>query len=238
MRPASPRRASSSTRATARRCCSALPALPGSRPLAFEAGANVGQALTEWPSEQVVKCLLFHHPDDEAAIAAAQLDAVHALYRACRRSGHELLLELIPPRAMTHDDTTLARAVGQIYASGVRPEWWKLPPLSAPGWHALADVVAANDPWCRGVLLLGLEASEDALWQAFCTAARQPLCRGFAVGRTLFAAAAQGWFEGTLDDAAVVADVATRYQRLIRLWQQARQRSGSAADTPTERTTA
>lgn len=212
--------------------------LPGSRPLAFEAGANVGDTLAEWPTEQVVKCLVFHHPDDDAALAATQLQRVHELYQACLRSGHELLLEVIPPRTLPSDETTVVRAVAQIYEAGVRPEWWKLPPLPAAAWHALADLLARHDPWCRGVLLLGLEASEDDLWDAFVVAARQPICRGFAVGRTLFAAAAQAWFEGALDDSGVVADVATRYQRLVRMWQEARRLAATAAQGAGERSTA
>jgi 5-dehydro-2-deoxygluconokinase len=195
---------------------------PGSRPLQFEAGGNVGLDLTDWPTELIVKCLVFHHPDDEPALAAQQMQAVRDLYRTCRRTGHELLLEVIPPRQLAQDKDTVVRAVAQIYAAGVKPEWWKLPPMEAPAWQALAHHIAEHDPWCRGVLLLGLEASESDLWNAFCTAARQPICKGFAVGRTLFAAAAQGWFAGTLDDDAVVADVAARYQRLIRMWLQAR----------------
>ncbi len=163
--------------------------VPGSRPLAFEGGANVGLDLVEWPSEWVVKCLVFHHPDDEAALATQQLQALRALDQACRRTGHELLLEVIPPRAPAPGKDTVVRAVEQIYAAGVKPDWWKLPPLEAAAWAALARCVAAQDPWCRGVLLLGLEASEHELMDAFRTAARQPLCRGFAVGRTLFAAA-------------------------------------------------
>lgn len=206
---------------------------PGSRPLAFESGGNVGLALVEWPSEQVVKCLVAHHPDDEPALAAAQMQAVGDLYRACRRTGHELLLEVIPPGA--GDDATLVRAVAQFYDAGIRPEWWKLPPPGPAGWQALQELVAARDPWCRGVLLLGLEATEQQLWDAFCIAARQPLCRGFAVGRTLFAAAAQAWFEGRLDDSGVISEVATRYQRLIRMWQQARLQA-RASTTPTTRT--
>lgn len=205
---------------------------PGSRPLDFEHGANVGLALVEWPTEQVVKCLVYHHPDDEPDLAARQIDSAAALYRATRRTGHELLLELIPPRTQTHDETTVVRAVAQFYAAGIRPEWWKLPPLAPAAWETLAACIAAQDPWCRGVLLLGLEAREEQLWDAFAVAARQPICKGFAVGRTLFAAAAQGWFEGTLDDSGVVADVATRYQRLIRMWQQARLPSSSAAMPP------
>ncbi len=195
---------------------------PGSRPLQFEAGANVGLDLTDWPSELIVKCLVFHHPDDEAVLARAQLQAVRDLHRACQRTGHELLLEVIPPRQLPQDELTVVRAVSQLYEAGAKPEWWKLPPLSASAWAALAQVIEGHDPWCRGVLLLGLEASESELWDAFRTAAQQPICKGFAVGRTLFAAAAQSWFEGQLDDAGVVADIATRYQRLIRIWQQAR----------------
>ncbi|MDQ2780171.1 MAG: 5-dehydro-2-deoxygluconokinase [Pseudomonadota bacterium] len=205
---------------------------PGSRPLAFEDGANVGQALTEWPSEHVIKCLVSHHPDDEPALAQRQLETVRNLYLASRRSGHELLLEVIPPRTPSNDDTTVVDAVAQFYAAGVRPEWWKLPPPSPAAWRALDACITRADPWCRGVLLLGLEAREEELWDAFCVAAQQPLCKGFAVGRTLFAAAAQAWFQGALDDAGVIADVAMRYQRLIRMWQEARLRPALANTVP------
>ena len=49
-------------------------------------------------------------------------------------------------------------------------------------------------------------------------AAKQTLCRGFAVGRSLFAEAADAWFAGILDDKGVIDEVACRYQRLISLW--------------------
>jgi 5-dehydro-2-deoxygluconokinase len=196
--------------------------LPGSRPLAFEAGLNVGLSLVAWPREHVVKCLIAHHPDDPALLRQQQLEAALALYRACRSTGLELLLELIPPRHLPADELTVARGVEQFYEAGIRPEWWKLPPPTPRGWTALDTCIRQHDPHCRGVLLLGLEASEEQLWDAFRDAAEQPLCKGFAVGRTLFATAAQGWFEGSLDDSAVVADIATRYQRLMRMWLQAR----------------
>ena len=38
--------------------------LPGSRPLAFEAGPSIDSTLRSWPAEHVVKCLVFLHPDD------------------------------------------------------------------------------------------------------------------------------------------------------------------------------
>jgi 5-dehydro-2-deoxygluconokinase len=221
--------------------------LPGSRPLAFEDGAQVGLALRTWPREQVVKCLLSHHPDDDPAMAMRQLATVRMLADACHATGHELLLELIPPATPSGAASgpsrgasgpsrgtpdLLARGVEQVYAAGIRPDWWKLPPPDASGWRHLAALVARHDPHCRGVLLLGLEASEDELSAGFAESAGQALCRGFAVGRTLFADAASRWFAGELDGPGVVDEVATRYRRLIRIWQDARRAVPSAARLP------
>lgn len=202
---------------------------PGSRPLAFEDRDQLGLALRTWPAEQVVKCLLSHHPDDDTAMAQQQIASVKALAHACRTTGHELLLELIPPRDLPLASDTVARGVQQIYAAGVRPDWWKLPPPDGLGWALLAETIARHDPHCRGVLLLGLEATEEQLWHGFKASAGQALCKGFAVGRTLFADAASAWFAGHLDDSGVVAEVATRYRRLIRIWQDSR---ASGANEP------
>ena len=206
--------------------------LPGSRPLDFEDGGNVGLALRTWPQEHVVKCLVFHHPDDEAGLAAQQIATVASLAQACHLTGHELLLEVIPPRGTPGDDETLARAMRQFYAAGVEPDWWKLPPpASAAAWRHIEEVIATHDPLCRGVLLLGMEASEQALREGFRVAAGEPICKGFAIGRSLFAEAAHGWFAGTLDDDAVVEQVAASYQRLIHFWNDARAESAASLAT-------
>ncbi|HFA59222.1 MAG TPA: DUF2090 domain-containing protein, partial [Rhodospirillales bacterium] len=118
------------------------------------------------------------------------------------------------------DDRTLARALARFYDIGVLPDWWKLPdPGSDAAWRAIAEVLEERDPWCRGVLLLGLDAPEEALAASFARAAKHSVCRGFAVGRTIFGNAAEGWFRGELDDAGAVADMAERYRRLIALWE-------------------
>ena len=204
--------------------------VPGSRPLAFEAGAELALALRAWPAEHVAKCLVSHHPDDPAPLREAQMAQLRMLQAACIGTGHELLVEVIPPREAPEAADTLARALEQIYAAGVRPDWWKLPPPeSAEAWQRIADAIARHDPHCRGVLLLGLEASEDALASSFATAAPHPVCKGFAVGRSIFAEPATAWFAGRIDDAAVVTAVADRYSRLIALWRQARHPLENAA---------
>ena len=207
--------------------------LPGSRPLRFEAGSQPALALRTWPGEHVAKCLVAYHPDDPAELRLAQLRALADLQEACLSTFHELLVEVIPPRALPADELTISRALAQMYDAGLRPDWWKLPPApSRAGWEAVARVVEAHDPNCRGVLLLGLEASEDDLQKSFDLAAPHPICRGFAVGRSIFADAAAGWFAGRIGDAEVIADIAGRYARLISAWRRAREQVanvGSAA---------
>jgi 5-dehydro-2-deoxygluconokinase len=197
--------------------------LPGSRPLQFEAGSQLALALRSWPTEHVAKCLVSHHPDDAAALRAQQMAQLQALQQACIATDREFLIEVIPPRDMACGADTLARALEQIYAAGVMPDWWKLPPpQSAAAWERIAGVIEREDPHCRGVLLLGLEASEGKLVESFRVAAQHTICKGFAVGRSIFAAAAAAWFKGAANDEQVVADVAHRYARLIALWHQAK----------------
>ncbi len=207
---------------------------PGSRPLAFEAGDNVALALRAWPGEHIAKCLVFYDPADDEALRAAQLGKLATLQQACAATSHELLVEVLPPRGATVDATTTAASLAQIYAAGVRPDWWKLPPADDPAaWSALSATIERHDRHCRGVVVLGLEADERALEASFGVAARFPVCKGFAVGRSIFADAARRWFAGTARDPEVIDEVADRYARLIALWQQARSATRHSATETT-----
>jgi len=204
---------------------------PGSRPLEFEPelGPDLG-GLAEWPLAQVVKVLCLYHPDDPAELRARQETEVSRLYHAARRNRLEFLLEVIPSRAGPVDDATSARVIRRFYRIGVFPDWWKLEPLTtAAAWQQAVDAVAAHDPHLRGIVVLGLEASEAALAASFRLAARHPLVKGFAVGRTIFAAPAADWLTGRIDDATAIDAMTGRYARLCALWDEAR--AAAAADT-------
>ena len=115
----------------------------------------------------------------------------------------------------------------------MRPDWWKLPPPdSAQEWALVEAAIERHDPHCRGVLLLGLEASEDELARSFARAAPHAICRGFAVGRSIFAPAAAAWFAGSARDDDVVADIAARYARLVALWRRARDGAPAGQRSP------
>lgn len=194
---------------------------PGSRPLAFEA-ADLGAHLAEWPVTQTVKCLCFYHPDDPVPLRAEQEAALLRLADACRTLGRELLLEMIagPHGPLAHD--TLARVVTRLYDLGMNPDWWKLEPQpGAAAWQAIGDVIRARDPHCRGILVLGLGLPAEELMRCFTEAASEPLVHGFAVGRTIFGAAAEAWLAGRATDDEARAMMAERFAAMVAAWRTA-----------------
>jgi 5-dehydro-2-deoxygluconokinase len=199
--------------------------IPGSCPLELDPGNNFGLPLLSWPASHVVKCLVFYHPDDELDLRLLQERRVKQLYQDCVRLDRELLLEIIvTSKGQPCDDSTVGRAMTRFYNLGVYPAWWKLESQTATAWKNISAVLARYDELCRGVLLLGLDAPEEDLGESFRVAAQFGICRGFAVGRSIFGQAARQWFADELDDAGVVTQVASNYRNIIRLWQQARGR--------------
>jgi 5-dehydro-2-deoxygluconokinase len=193
--------------------------VPGSRPLVFDPQPATSAHLLSWPSRQVVKCLLFYHPDEDAELRYEQELAVRSLYADILALDRRLILEVICPdkdRPVTTD--TLPRAMRRLYNLGVRPDWWKLEAQTRAGWEAVTAVLRDRDPQCKGVVILGLGADEETLGNGLTVAAGYDVCRGFAVGRSIFADAAEQWFAGKIDSAAATTAVAERYRRMIDIW--------------------
>ncbi len=197
---------------------------PGSRPLRLEPelGSDYG-ALREWPRNHVVKCLCFAHPDDDAAMWADHIDTVSRLFAGARRNGLEFLLEVIPSKVAAVDDTTTPRLIQRFYDAGIFPDWWKLEPFKTEAaWSNAVAAIEATDTRTRGIVVLGLDAPEAELAASFALAARQPLVKGFAVGRTIFGQAARDWMQGRISDAEAVDVMSVRYDGLCRTWDKAR----------------
>ncbi|WP_375451766.1 5-dehydro-2-deoxygluconokinase [uncultured Devosia sp.] len=197
--------------------------LPGSRPLQFEFSQDLGSRLIDWPVEHCIKVLCFYHPDDAPELKAQQIEKLRAAYDAARKIGRELLIEIIASKHGALGDDVVARALTEIYDAGLKPDWWKLEPQpSVAAWAAIDTVIETHDPFCRGVVLLGLEASQAALEAGFVTAQQSRTVKGFAVGRTIFADAARGWLDGTVSDDDAVADMAARFGALVQIWERLR----------------
>jgi 5-dehydro-2-deoxygluconokinase len=196
--------------------------LPGSRPVVFDRGRSIGTTLIAWPHEHVVKCLVPFHPDDAIDVRLEQEAQIRALYDAVQASGHELLLEIIPPKSLPREPDTVYRALKRLYNLNIFPEWWKREPMTAEQWRDIDALIAERDPYCRGVVLLGLNASADKLAQGFRDARESTACRGFAVGRTIFQEPATQWLADAIGDDALKSRIRANFEALIDLWREAR----------------
>jgi 5-dehydro-2-deoxygluconokinase len=189
---------------------------PGSRPLDLEAFN-----LAEWPVTHTVKCLCFYHPDDNEELKARQERELRRVNDAARSAGRELLIEIIAGKHGRLADGTVAAVLERLYALGIKPDWWKLEAQnSAAAWRAIEKTVEMYDPYCRGIVMLGLEAPQSELAAAFRIASSTKMVKGFAVGRTIFADAADRWLSGKMTDAEAVADLAARFESLVSVWKE------------------
>lgn len=200
---------------------------PGSRPLRFDGTHSLASQLQHWPREQTVKCLVFYHPLDEAALRAEQEEWLQQVWEATRASGHELLLEVIPPKAQLAPDDNgecVVQTIERFYDLGFKPEWWKVGAMPRAQWLALEALVQARDPHCRGAVILGLSQPVEQLIAAFAEAPPS-LVKGFMIGRSVWSAPALAWLRGEIDDAALHAQVAANFRALIAGWRAARAES-------------
>jgi 5-dehydro-2-deoxygluconokinase len=200
--------------------------IAGTRPVEVEGEPELADTLRRWPAEQVVKVIVYWHREDPPGLVDKQRDTLLRLQHACESSGHELLVELQAPRGTRFERGAVAATIADLYGDGLRPEWWKLPPMrDAATWQQVGNVVRANDSDCRGLLVLGHESSPDDLALAFAAGASEPACVGFAVGRRIFADPARRWFAGEIDSAEVVERVRSTFSELIELWSGAKERA-------------
>jgi 5-dehydro-2-deoxygluconokinase len=63
-----------------------------------------------------------------------------------------------------------------------------------------------------------MEAGTERLRESFAAARESRWVKGFAVGRSIFAPAAEAWMKGDWNDARAMDDVAARYEEVIGLW--------------------
>jgi 5-dehydro-2-deoxygluconokinase len=196
-----------------------------SRPVEFVGGPNVAATLRTWPQEHVVKCNLYMHPQDDPEIKELQGQRVFQLFDACVREDRLLLIEIQPPLGMSYDESSVAELLDGFYEIGVRPDWWKVPPDPDPSvWERIGDVVREHDPYCAGVLVLGRALEEEKLAESFAAASSEPLCNGFAIGRSIYGDAARCWLAGEIDDEELMSSVAERYEHMVSLWQKGTER--------------
>ena len=193
---------------------------PKTRPLLFEHGASIGSLIHSWPREHIIKCLFFYSVNDTDDIRLQQEQRMLELYHACCQTGHELLLEIIPPPEDTLEvGDSVCRSAERVYDLGIRPDWWKVPCMSSAYAKQLEEIIDRRSPHCQGIVVLGLDAPIDELGAGFKAFSGLQRVKGFAVGRSIFGEASKAWLSGEIKDEELVAQVAANYVKVIELWQ-------------------
>ena len=192
-------------------------------PLAFEEGPDLGSRLAEWPVNHCVKVLAPLRTDDPEEVIAHHETELLRLADACRQTGHEFLLEIINGRpGKPADPEQILSLMKRMYDLGVKPDWWKLEPISVRSfWTGAGDIARQHDPHIQGIIVLGKDMPDENLGAVLGLARREPLVRGFAIGRTIFSAAAKQWFAGEIDDRAATEMMGGIYRGLIDAWDRA-----------------
>lgn len=182
-------------------------------------GALYPQLLTR-PARWFVKALFHLHPQQPEDVRRAQLVRLQELQGACDALERDLMIEIVEPAGLNFDDGDVPRLIGELAAAGIEPQWWKIPSPSADDWLAIERALENAGADAR-VVILGGDSALDSFGEAFRLAAASPRAAGFAVGRSVFGDAMQSFFEGRADHEAVVEQVASRYAKLVALWQAA-----------------
>jgi 5-dehydro-2-deoxygluconokinase len=204
---------------------------PGPALQGFSHHRSIGSQLQMWPAEQVAQWLVPLDPDPDTPPKWEFEIPLRTLYDAVKQSGHELLLELLPPlNANAAASEHVLRSMKRIYDLGIRPEWWRVAPLAAPGWAEVDALIAERDPYCRGVLLSGPPMRREELAAAFAAAAQHRSCRGFTTGPEVFVEPARAWLRNEIDDTTLVASVSVRLAEVAGLWRKTRSFNTSAQD--------
>lgn len=192
---------------------------PKCRPLQFEHGRSIGTLIQSWPREHIIKCLFFYAVGDADVIREQQEQRMLELYDACCTTGHELLLEIIPPSEDSLEvGDSICCSVERVYALGIRPDWWKVPCMPRSDVERMQALIDQNAPHCKGIVVLGLDAPIDELGAGFKQFSGLERVKGFAVGRSIFGEPSKSWFAGSLSDAELIAQVCENYGRVIDHW--------------------
>jgi 5-dehydro-2-deoxygluconokinase len=169
------------------------------------------------------KALVRYNPDAEAEMNARQRRKLRELSQVCGDAGLALMVELLvppePAQAGPSFDADLrpglmVRAIEELRGDAVAADVWKIEGLDR---REDCERVA----WAAGTpcVVLGRGADRDAVDRWLRAGARVPGFIGFAIGRSIWWGALQGFFAGsrTRDEAAVaIAEEYARYADVYR----------------------
>jgi myo-inositol catabolism protein IolC len=180
------------------------------------------------------KALVRFNPEGDAAMNRRQVARLARLSGYCRQAGQKFMFELLVPATPAQTEhaqgdssvydrqmrpALMRRAMETLQDAGVEPDVWKIEGLdSADDCRKTVQTARRGGRDKVACIVLGRGADEGKVVQWLQTAAAVPGFTGFAVGRTTFWDAVQGYESGNLSRDDAVAMVARRYGEWVRVF--------------------
>lgn len=227
--------------AAARRYVTAMPVeKSGQDEFEFEYGEAFEDHLRAF-QPTFAKALVRYNPEDDAALNQRQRGRLKRLSDYCAASRQHFMFELLVPATpeqlgQAGDDATvydkqfrpalMRQAILELQNAGVEPDVWKIEGLdSIDECRSMVESARRGGRDRVGCIVLGRGADESKVRQWLETAACVPGFTGFAVGRTTFWDAVQGYESGKLPRLAAASLVARRYSEWVGIFQKAKARA-------------
>ncbi len=186
----------------------------GTAEFEFQHGEDFGSYLQRWQPDYA-KVLVRYDVRGDAELNARQRGRLRILSDWCRANGGKLMLEVVVPG----DGDRLALMLGgidEMQEAGIAPALWKVDGLPSEAECArVVELTGATPDGDVGVIVLGRNAPADDVAAWLRAAARTPGYVGFAVGRTIWGDALEGYLAGDLSGEDASAQIAGNYRRLV-----------------------
>jgi myo-inositol catabolism protein IolC len=219
----------------------------GQKEFVFEYGEDFARHIEAF-DPTFCKVLVRYNARGDRALNRRQAEHLRRLsdFLANRGRSRFLFELLVPPEKEQLDDASrgdkaaydrdlrprlMVEAIGELQDAGVEPDIWKVEGLDRrEDCEAVVGAARAGGRGRVGCIILGRGEDERKVHEWLRIAAGVPGFIGFAVGRTVFWEPLVAWRDKALTHEEAATDIATRYRRLVDLFEEAGvDRTGSSS---------
>ena len=196
----------------------------------LEYGEDFGRHIEDF-DPSFAKALVRYNPAGNRAANAEQLGRLKRLSDWLHERGRKLMFELLVPAEPAQLESVggdanrydaqvrpglMVASIGEIQDHGVEPDVWKIEGIDRrEDCLRISAQVRSGGRDGVACVVLGRGADEDAVMRWLRQGAGCPGYIGFAVGRTIWWEALQGFLSGEIDRAAATRRISERYRTMI-----------------------
>lgn len=202
----------------------------------FEYGEDFGKHI-EAMNPTFCKVLVRFNPDDDAELNRRQTQRLARLSKWLAEHQRKFVFELLVPATKGQLDRVggdkkayeaqlrpalMVQAIHHIQDAGVEPDVWKIEGVDRrDDCVKIAEASRRGGRGQVGNIVLGRGENEAKVYEWLRAAAGVPGYIGFAVGRTTFWDAIQGWREKKHSRDDAVAAISANYQKWVKVFEEA-----------------